>query len=208
MIRRGFTVAAIAALGLSCLTAPVNAATTTEINQAIQDGLAWLATQQNPDGSFGSGYPLAQTATAVLAFENEGHFPGGGTAYSSNVEKGLDYLFRYSYKTGISVQAVGYPGRNDNPDTNGNGQGVYFKRSSYMYETGLVMQAIVASNAPNRVVGGTAFLGAAAAGGGHSLALKADGSIVGWGLNGNGQAIPPAGNDLGVTRRARPHKVL
>ncbi len=35
-----------------------------------------------------------------------------------------------------------------------------------------------------------------AAGGFHSLALKAEGSIVGWGANGGGQAAPPSGNDF------------
>jgi hypothetical protein len=34
------------------------------------------------------------------------------------------------------------------------------------------------------------------AGGGHSLALKADGSIVGWGRSDFGQATPPSGNDF------------
>jgi hypothetical protein len=34
---------------------------------------------------------------------------------------------------------------------------------------------------------------AVAAGGGHSLALRTDGSIAGWGLDGDGQASPPAG---------------
>jgi len=37
---------------------------------------------------------------------------------------------------------------------------------------------------------------AIAAGVGHSLALKKDGSIVGWGYNDDGQATPPAGNDF------------
>jgi hypothetical protein len=37
---------------------------------------------------------------------------------------------------------------------------------------------------------------AIAAGSAHSLALKSDGSIVGWGNNYYGQATPPAGNDF------------
>ena len=70
------------------------AATQTEINQAITDGLAWLATQQQGDGRIGSGpNPVAYTAAAVLAFENEGHFPGSGTAYAPVVERGLNFIF-------------------------------------------------------------------------------------------------------------------
>jgi hypothetical protein len=179
---------------LPSIAAPASAATQGQIDQAIQDGLAWLATQQNADGSFGSGYLLANTATAVLAFENEGHFPGGGTAYSSNAEKGLDYLLLFGQKVSVNSQTVGYPGRNDNPDTNGNGQGVYFSQNSYMYETGLVMQAIVASNTPDRVIGSP--FEAIAADGDYSLALKADGSVVAWGRNDYGQANAPAGNDF------------
>jgi len=37
---------------------------------------------------------------------------------------------------------------------------------------------------------------AIAAGWEYSLALKQDGSIVGWGWNASGQATPPAGNDF------------
>lgn len=128
------------------------AATEAEIDQAIQDGLAWLATTQNPNGSFGSGYILANTATAVLAFENEGHFPGGGSLYSVAVEDGLDFAFNYCRLIGINVQTYGDPGRSDDPDTNGNGAGVYFSYMSSMYETGIVMQAIAASNTPTRIV--------------------------------------------------------
>jgi hypothetical protein len=99
---------------LCVLTVPSNAATDTEINQAIQDGLSWLATTQNSSGAFvAGGYYLANTATAVLAFENEGHFPGGGTTYSSHVENGLDYLFTRCQKLSMNPQTSGYPGRFD-----------------------------------------------------------------------------------------------
>jgi hypothetical protein len=111
-----------------------------------------LATNQNSDGSFGSGdadYKIAQTAEAVLAFENEGHFPDGGTAYSENVEKGLDYIFGYAH----NMATVGVTGQPD-VDANGNGIGVYFSYNIHrsMYNTGIVMTAIVGSNTPARVV--------------------------------------------------------
>lgn len=47
----------------------------------------------------------------------------------------------------------------------------------------------------NRELAGNDFV-AIAAGGYHSLALKSNGSIVGWCENGFGQATPLAGNDF------------
>jgi len=142
------------AAGLYIDAPKAEAATQTEIDAAIQKGLAWLATQQNTDGSFGpNSYPntnpVAYTAAAVLAFENEGHFPGGGTEYSDEVERGLDFIFGYARINAISVQPHG------DPDTNGNGTYVSFWDDNYsrqVYETGMVMQAIVASNTPDRTV--------------------------------------------------------
>jgi hypothetical protein len=92
---------------------------------------------------------VAYTAAAVLAFENEGHFPGGGTLYSTNVERGLDFIFGYARIGTIGLQPAG------NPDTDGDGLGVSFWDETYsreVYETGMVMQTIVASNTPTRIV--------------------------------------------------------
>jgi len=131
---------------------PVQAATQLEIDQAIQDGLAWLATQQQVDGRICQmpySNPVAATAAAVLAFENEGHFPGGGTAYSGVVEDGLDFIFNYAKIVPIIPQPAG------DPDSDGDGNGVSFWDDAVereVYETGMVMQAIVASNTPDRVV--------------------------------------------------------
>jgi len=48
---------------------------------------------------------------------------------------------------------------------------------------------------------------AVSAGGDHGLALKADGSIVGWGYNWNGQASPPGGNDFIAVSAGRTHSL-
>jgi hypothetical protein len=108
------TIAGLCVLSLAVAlyigTPKAEAATQTEIDTAIADGLAWLATQQLSDGRFGSGqYPVAYTAAAVLAFENEGHFPGGGTEYSDEVEKGLDFIFQYARIRSIYTQTHGDP---------------------------------------------------------------------------------------------------
>jgi hypothetical protein len=128
-----------------------SAATPGAVNQAIDDGLAYLATQQNPvTGSFGTGsqyYLVGQTGEAVLAFENNGHLPGSGTLYSANVEKGLDYLFTYAQTVPIGVQQAG------DPDTNSDGLGVYITCTGEdLYCTGIAAMAIAGSNTPDRVV--------------------------------------------------------
>ena len=48
---------------------------------------------------------------------------------------------------------------------------------------------------------------AIAAGAYHSLALRAEGSIIGWGYNNYGQALPPAGNDFVAIAAAGDHSL-
>jgi len=141
----------VVVLTMSLGVPSAKAATPAQIEDAITKGLAWLATQQQADGSWIDNwywYPVGSTGLAVLAFENHGHLPTGDPAvdpYVDVVRKGLDYLFANAYRQDIGVQPAG------DPDSNGNGFGIYFSSGEPLYETGIVMMTIVASQAPDRV---------------------------------------------------------
>ncbi len=149
---------------LSVFASCVVAAPQDQIDQAIKDGLAWLATQQDlaPGPSYGSWYgpnsvnyhPVGTTGLAVLKFEH--HALGEGISpfdpayqYSTNVIAGLDYIFNNSVIIPIAPQPAG------DPDTDGDGIGVFFNTPGdypRVYETSTVMLAIAASQAPSRTV--------------------------------------------------------
>ena len=134
------------------------------IEEAIADGVAWLAGKQNADGSWGSQYQVAKTGLAVLKLETHATDLGYSSPfnatynYSDEVENGLNYLFSHAYTTDISNQT--HDGRVDDPDTNGNGTGVYFSSPNLpldrgcvdIYDTSIAMMAIAASTDPTRVV--------------------------------------------------------
>jgi hypothetical protein len=125
------------------------------IDKAIDDGVAWLVAQQNPDGSWGSYYTVACTGLAVLKLEEhsvDAKYGYGllspfdlGNPYLENMENGLNYIFLNANVIDISVQPAG------NPDTNGDNKGVYFGGEE-TYETAIAIMAIAASRSPDRVV--------------------------------------------------------
>lgn len=150
-----FTVIA-SLLGVVGLTPSVaQAATPDEIEAAIDAGLEWLASHQNADGSWGASDRAARTGLAVLKFETHATFMGMSPfdpayIYSSNVEAGLGYILDNCHEVAIGPQD------GNDPDTNGNGIGVKAHDPSSvhheMYETGIVLMAISASQSPDRVV--------------------------------------------------------
>jgi hypothetical protein len=96
----------------------VNAATQQAIQQAIDDGLAWLANTQATSGSEGywsyaDGGTLAATGSAALAFIEEGYLPGsdviiGGTNYGDVVGKAANYIFnRATVDPSFGVEDIG-----------------------------------------------------------------------------------------------------
>jgi len=71
--------------------------------------------------------------------------------YYSNIRMGLDYIFLNAYTMAIGMQPYG------NPDTDGDGIGVYFVTGGgggplRTYETGIAMMAIVSSTHPGMVI--------------------------------------------------------
>ena len=124
----------------------VNAATQQEIQQAIDDGLDWLASTQQGGGNWldsnGQAGYVAATASAVLAFIEEGYLPGtdyidkgdGVTNRGDVVGKAVNYI--YSYAT--------YDGGSGHPADN-----VYFRSTNNdynrsVYTTGVVTPVIYA----------------------------------------------------------------
>lgn len=76
---------------------------TPEARQAIERGLAQLATMQAPDGSFGAqryGRHVGITGLACLAFMADGHLPGRG-AYGPVVERGLAFVLNSATESGL-----------------------------------------------------------------------------------------------------------
>ena len=122
----------------STLIPAASAASQADINTAIDNGLAYLASVQAADGHWSGSYYVACTAMAVLAFENAGYHAGDGSIYANNVANGLNYLFSTGFVQAIGVQSAG------DPDTNGNGFGIYFNDpwNQVIYQTPMVLMAI------------------------------------------------------------------
>jgi len=127
-----------------------------EINAAIESGLRWLYLQQTAGGYWNEsqGYPTAATATAVLAFENQGHLPTNDInkdIYAEYVQAGLNYITSRLAPIAVPVQAHGNPEEVVPGNGDANGLGIFPNSGRSTYEVGMVMMALVASRAPDRI---------------------------------------------------------
>ncbi|MEK6643924.1 MAG: prenyltransferase/squalene oxidase repeat-containing protein [Planctomycetota bacterium] len=82
------------------------------IQLAVNKGLTWLANQQQPDGSFGSGSQYGRhvgiTSLACMAYVSDGSVPGRGP-YSRVVENGLNFvLTSCSDQSGLIAAETSY----------------------------------------------------------------------------------------------------
>jgi len=76
----------------------------TRVLHAVDQGLAYLASQQNEDGSFGQhsryGKNVGITSLCALAFMSDGNLPGRGK-YAHEVEKALRFVLSHATETGL-----------------------------------------------------------------------------------------------------------
>jgi len=124
-----------------------------EVNIAIDEGLWYLYKIAARSGTqyywnnirYGNHYANT-TASAVQAFLANGHLESGDQAtnpYVEAVRGGIDFLF-----TRLYVQTLSHQGGQD-PDSNGNGIGISVNSDHRIYETGAVMDALIATGTPD-----------------------------------------------------------
>jgi len=73
-----------------------------QVDASVDRALAWLASEQQSDGSFPTleaGQP-AVTSLCVMAFIAHGHMPGAGT-YGPNLERATDYVLECQKENGL-----------------------------------------------------------------------------------------------------------
>lgn len=156
-----------------------------EANIAIDEGLWYLHKSQYRFSSGGvdlgdwtvsraggysaSGYHSISVAN-VNAFEVNGHLETGSpdNPYTETVQRGMRRLFQW-----LSAHAIG-PQTKGNPDSNGNGHGVFVAQGLSYYQGGMFMDAIVASGTPNAVT----TTGASASGANPGIIGRTYASIV------------------------------
>jgi len=124
-----------------------------DVNMAIDRGLWHLHKRQilSASGTVPTGYwagqnRAADTASAVLAMEVNGHLESGDRGedpYVETVARGLAHTFTELSRIDIGAQPAG------DPDSNGNGFGLeVLEGARPVYIGGQVVDAIVASNTP------------------------------------------------------------
>ena len=88
-----------------------NVKVTPAIDKTIKGALAYLASKQKSNGSWGesseeSRHPVAITGYTLMAFQAAGNLPGEGP-YGKNVKKGMEYLLNVMDNSGIFGGANG-----------------------------------------------------------------------------------------------------
>ncbi len=95
-----------------------------QVRRSIERALAWLATQQEPNGRFRGGVDHAQpaiTSLCVMAYLAAGYLPGRGP-YGARIEAGIDFAVACQHPDGLLL-AVPLP--TDSPGSPALSEGAY-----------------------------------------------------------------------------------
>ena len=122
-----------------------------KVNVAIDDALWWFHKNMSRFTSDGIDYgklnsqyyPTGSTALALQAWVLNGHSPADGDPNNPYVEdtiRAKNYILDHLHPICIGPETVVENTRN--PDSNGNGRGLYVKNGHRMYETGLAIMAL------------------------------------------------------------------
>jgi hypothetical protein len=216
-MRKTFTLVLVWALVLMTVGI-ANASTSADKQAAIDKGLAWLATQQQPDGSwsyYGTAYgAYAATGAALLAFTDQKYKPLGwnGADYSAVVTNATNYLMNHVQAINLTPNWWNFPlTQQTGLIWGGNGGVGDYTESTYV--TGIVATGLsrLVSNpyggAP-LVAPGTVISGGAANGLTYSQAIQKVVNTMAWGQTGPGnnrdggwRYIPGSGDsDMSTTQ--------
>jgi hypothetical protein len=125
-----------------------------KVNRSIDNALWYLHTTMSRYSSGGveygnfPGQTLGATGMAAQAWAIQGHKVNGNYStnpYVEDLQRALNYCLSLTYTHAISMQPAG------NPDSNGNGIGLYSSFESPAYETGIVLMALANSGDPGMV---------------------------------------------------------
>jgi hypothetical protein len=106
--------------GATATRAQVGSYTPADVNAAVAKGVGYIDSTQNADGSFGSGFPPAETAFAIIAYGvlDEGDFHNLTPAMQTHLHNAVSYLlsqqaadgsfgcFYCTYTTGLALAAL------------------------------------------------------------------------------------------------------
>lgn len=134
---------------MTLMAAPAGAATEAEKRAAIDAGIDYLLSTQNPNGSWAgqSGFFDVGTGLAVLALaEDDLDRQAAGlpetpryTAIRAAIKSGMDYMLG-----SVNVPTITSVGQAGDPDVNGNGTGLrWAPGGSEMYVTGFALPGVV-----------------------------------------------------------------
>jgi Prenyltransferase and squalene oxidase repeat len=75
---------------------------TPQLESAIEKGMTFLASRQQPNGEFGSrgSHASGITSLSAIAFMADGNLPGRGK-YGQNVQKALDFILSQAQESGV-----------------------------------------------------------------------------------------------------------